>query len=368
MSSSLCVTALFSPRLWGCFLSPLSLIRPSIVFPTPVGVFLACANTEGASSSFPHACGGVSSLTHIEKADFGFPHACGGVSIAYSCARNAQTFSPRLWGCFLAVAATLFRPLVFPTPVGVFLARDLGGKPSECFPHACGGVSLKGVTDELREEFSPRLWGCFYRSVVPHAQNGVFPTPVGVFLAVAELAGQFLGFPHACGGVSYVGDGFKQAVVFSPRLWGCFFVQREREVGRLVFPTPVGVFPRLATRVYGFNGFPHACGGVSFSWRKSYACPWFSPRLWGCFPFPPATSRNGDVFPTPVGVFLEWQPFLVGMRRFPHACGGVSDLAIGRARSTQFSPRLWGCFSLDALYLSESSVFPTPVGVFLLTI
>ena len=53
--------------------------------------------------------------------------------------------------------------------------------------------------------------------------------------------------------------------------------------GRVVFPTPVGVFLQRAVDIPTWLGLPHARGGVSF-WRDSDLNALLSsPRPWGCF-------------------------------------------------------------------------------------
>ena len=90
-------------------------------------------------------------------------------------------FSPRPWGCFPHIDKPFDVPLVFPTPVGVFLPGVPGVPVPESFPHARGGVSPPDETRIFLQLFSPRPWGCF-RSVrldpvhelsFPHARGGV---------------------------------------------------------------------------------------------------------------------------------------------------------------------------------------------------
>ena len=70
-----------------------------------------------------------------------------------------------------------------------------------------------------------------------------------------------------------------------------------------VFPTPVGVFLGLLI-VLGYSmSLPHARGGVSKNCYPDYATPGSSPRPWGCFLFTKYFQAVVDVFPTPVGVF-----------------------------------------------------------------
>ena len=70
----------FSPRRWGCFSNSLLIIASMSVFPTQVGMFLACMFAVRISLSFPHAGGDVSGVFH--EIPFRGP------------------FSPRRWGCF----------------------------------------------------------------------------------------------------------------------------------------------------------------------------------------------------------------------------------------------------------------------------
>jgi hypothetical protein len=49
----------------------------------------------------------------------------------------------------------------------------------------------------------------------------------------------------------------------SPRPWGCFCARPILADKRLVFPTPVGVFPSITYRPRSTYRLPHARGGVS---------------------------------------------------------------------------------------------------------
>jgi len=71
----------------------------------------------------------------------------------------------------------------------------------------------------------------------------VFPTPVGVFLWGAAVGYGFFCLPHARGGVSAIICEYSAPVESSPRPWGCFSVGIALCVFKVVFPTPVGVFP-----------------------------------------------------------------------------------------------------------------------------
>ena len=90
-----------------------------------------------------------------------------------------------------------------------------------------------------------------------------------------------------------------------------------------------------------------------------------SPRLWGCFQGELFVHQLHQVFPTPVGVFLVTGSVLSLCICLPHACGGVSISLNSVSLSSVSSPRLWGCFYGNIVYATPVDVFPTPVGVFL---
>ncbi len=53
--------------------------------------------------------------------------------------------------------------------------------------------------------------------------------------------------------------------------------------GDCVFPTQVGVFPRMRFIDYSKNSLPHTGGGVSGDHRSSFEGSASSPHRWGCF-------------------------------------------------------------------------------------
>ena len=173
---------LSSPRMWGCFLASVPRPRPIAVFPTHVGVFLERSESIFVVIRLPHACGGVS-MVHVK-----------GVLTGQS--------SPRMWGCFFIGPVSKLTLDVFPTHVGVFLDNT-----------GCSHL------DNLS---SPRMWGCFRNSGPQGADVQVFPTHVGVFLVIWFLFRYIFCLPHACGGVSHGGKSDNAHQQSSPRMWGCF--------------------------------------------------------------------------------------------------------------------------------------------------
>ena len=72
--------------------------------------------------------------------------------------------------------------------------------------------------------------------------------------------------------------------------------------------------------------------------------PESSPRPWGCFRSAEDLASHGLVFPTPVGVFPRPRPTPMDRSGLPHARGGVSAQQAHQAIQTASSPRPWGCF------------------------
>ncbi len=155
-----------SPRPWGCFRGLVTSGLWSVVFPTPVGVFLYSERLPAGTQRLPHARGGVSHAPPSSGFDL--------------------RSSPRPWGCFLLIKPRL--------------------TAYQGLPHARGGVS-KTPADVFQLIWSsPRPWGCFSRIFLEPSYIGVFPTPVGVFLTTAGLSPLPRGLPHARGGVSIRGE------------------------------------------------------------------------------------------------------------------------------------------------------------------
>ncbi len=187
---------------------------------------------------------------------------------------------------------------------------------------------------------------------------------MGVFLRHRPAFRSGYRLPHARGGVSSALSSVMFSTSSSPRPWGCFRRYRARVRAGHVFPTPVGVFPYDAAFAATIGGLPHARWGVSGHPPAGLPLLLSSPRPWGCFRGGSAVLGGRRVFPTPVGVFLMSASMRRPGRGLPHARGGVSYYGKHLASSRQSSPRPWGCFPDCGARRWPVRVFPTPVGVF----
>ena len=167
--------------------------------------------------------------------------------------------------------------------MGVFLISPSRSILGRGLPHARGGVSAGRALFDARAASSPRPWGCFQPAGPARAAGQVFPTPVGVFPYTVRIQIRTEGLPHARGGVSIVVSVVCFECLSSPRPWGCFYFGVAQRRRRVVFPTPVGVFPTSTPHAIAAISLPHARGGVSHCQKVNLIQSRSSPRPWGCF-------------------------------------------------------------------------------------
>ena len=228
--------------------------------------------------------------------------------------------------------------------MGVFLAAFRSCVIRRSLPHARGGVSGGALSSQPQAMSSPRPWGCFQCSQLCDVLDFVFPTPVGVFPYDAAFAATIGGLPHARWGVSGHPPAGLPLLLSSPRPWGCFRGGSAVLGGRRVFPTPVGVFLMSASMRRPGRGLPHARGGVSYYGKHLASSRQSSPRPWGCFSRLSSPRRSSWVFPTPVGVFPRLWRSEMARSSLPYTRGGVSIADGTRFAAVKSSPRPWGCF------------------------
>ena len=112
----------------------------------------------------------------------------------------------------------------------------------------------------------------------------------------------------------------------------------------LVFPTCVGVFPKVTDLASASRSLPHVRGGVSLSRFSVVIFLVSSPRAWGCFSGRGYVGIELSVFPTCVGVFLKQNTGTGLCLCLPHVRGGVSIITFVTPAGKLSSPRAWGCF------------------------
>ena len=172
--------------------------------------------------------------------------------------------------------------------------------------------------------FSPRMWRCFWQRINFFRLHQIFSTYVEVFLFVPFCK-----------------------MIFE------------------IFSTYVEVFLSRVLIIETIFNFLHVCGGVSNWFSDLPAEVRFSPRMWRCFLSEKQHSGSSMIFSTYVEVFLNRQCTPSQKSDFLHVCGGVSPPVERVVAVTEFSPRMWRCFFKDDCDIHTIIIFSTYVEVFL---
>ncbi|SXL75210.1 Domain of uncharacterised function (DUF2825) [Klebsiella pneumoniae] len=228
-----------------------------------------------------------------------------------------------------------------------------------------GGVSDPECHQQQDAESSPYAWGCFDDDYMSMVSDRVFPICVGVFLDRIDEGKNQKSLPHMRGGVSLCRLSTSLKTLSSPHAWGCFLVKLVSWRGSVVFPTCVGVFLFIIRICLCGGRLPHMRGGVSPANNGGGYGGGSSPHAWGCFPISAKTGLTRYVFPTCVGVFLISELLIDIEIGLPHMRGGVSSIICGGIALRVSSPHAWGCFPAAGRRADGCRVFPTCVGVFL---
>ena len=133
--------------------------------------------------------------------------------------------------------------------------------------------------------FSPRMRGCFCRSVFFRRSIKVLPAYAGMF--------------------PYFMTEAENSSKFSPRMRGCFQRSPLSSTCPQVLPAYAGMFPRLGSETGADGGSPRVCGDVSSHLITRKRIQQFSPRMRGCFRYRSSHRRHLQVLPAYAGMFLS---------------------------------------------------------------
>ena len=151
-------------------------------------------------------------------------------------------FSPHAWGCSDFTLTSNATVEVFPTRVGMFRKSGFRSRRRRSFPHTRGDVPCLDLIYPFGKLFSPHAWGCSGHRRLPLRPRDVFPTRVGMFLAVDASPVYYIRFPHTRGDVPKIIAIALVLAAFSPHAWGCSVKRVMSAVQGRVFPTRVGMF------------------------------------------------------------------------------------------------------------------------------
>ena len=130
-----------------------------------------------------------------------------------------------------------------------------------------------------------------------------------------------------------------------------------------VFPTRVGVDHPLVILPQSHHSFPHTRGGGPPAVSAPKPTAAFSPHAWGWTEDFRGAPDAPLVFPTRVGVDLISTEQACPIVSFPHTRGGGPPPRRFRRRLSKFSPHAWGWTGRGRTPARAPGVFPTRVGV-----
>jgi len=170
-------------------------------------------------------------------------------------------------------------------------------------------------------------------------------------------------FPHTRGDGPYDGDLEFSDEMFSPHTWGWTLLEPNFRTCKQVFPTHVGMDLRVNGIEISVHSFPHTRGDGPMPEPPCYTERTFSPHTWGWTRTRAGTRANVPVFPTHVGMDLLSSASSKTFLCFPHTRGDGPDVFAKMSVNTGFSPHTWGWTGGKMRGLQRRKVFPTHVGM-----
>ena len=144
----------------------------------------------------------------------------------------------------------------------------------------------------------------------------------------------------------------------SPRVWGWFLISWTILGQQQVFPTGVGVILEFRLKEKLPQSVPHGCGGDSIALSVNPSQLLYSPRECGWFRKPWRQKDDGLVFPTGVGVPLQVLGTWIYWLFIPYWCGDGSLVQGNLLTSDQSSPRCGGDSGSRLSMIPAISYFP----------
>ena len=230
------------------------------------------------------------------------PHARGDGPRWEALPSVVEAFSPRAWGWSERRQHNHGTCHVLPTRVGMVRATAAQPRYLPRSPHARGdGPTGRG--DPFPEGmFSPRAWGWSDFHYEPRPSHPVLPTRVGMVRSFVRIDPGFYRSPHARGDGPSMRSSVGTATTFSPRAWGWSARKTWPNARLRVLPTRVGMVRRTVACRFRVARSPHARGdGPGTSVLILPIAP-FSPRAWGWSGAGDNREAGRRVLPTRVGM------------------------------------------------------------------
>ena len=191
----------------------------------------------------------------------------------------------------------------------------------------------------------------------------MFPTHVGIARLDSGGCAARDNVPYACGDCAAPRRASQIRCLCSLRMWGLRADAQEGRRTRLMFPTHVGIALSDPEPGLKYKYVPYACGDCANARAFALISRECSLRMWGLRATHRRSCRNGEMFPTHVGIARN--PFQHGgaCQDVPYACGDCAATPSMGRQIGQCSLRMWGLRGFVAPLRAHARMFPTHVGI-----
>ena len=210
--------------------------------------------------------------------------------------------------------------------------------------HACGDVSHSAFLSRPTRRSAPRMWRCFHSPGYLDMTSSVCSTHVEMFLSSSHSPFHPDRLLHACGDVSSRSSPLSPYFGSAPRMWRCFLADGDLAAPLDVCSTHVEMFPLGKRQKPRAHSLLHACGDVSLAILYAHHHHTSAPRMWRCFQIKYLAISDAVVCSTHVEMFLLQKMRFSSVKCLLHACGDVSCLVSMMEVMALSAPRMWRCF------------------------
>ena len=153
--------------------------------------------------------------------------------------------------------------------------------------------------------------------------------------------------PYACGDEPFYLINWWIHFKYSLRMWGWTRNSPLPSLHHIVFPTHVGMNHHCQMVWYGCRCIPYACGDEPFFHFKFLFFKRYSLRMWGWTIRFSWVTPTIQVFPTHVGMNLLTQMLNTIQMSIPYACGDEPCIFLSWSSILGYSLRMWGWTSFS---------------------
>ena len=186
------------------------------------------------------------------------------------------------------------------------------------------------------------MWGLRGHARGFQPSSPMFPTHVGIALARSRQDHGILHVPYACGDCADARGARAVHARCSLRMWGLRILRQLRRAASVMFPTHVGIARSCHQQGIATGDVPYACGDCATLPPAGHRHQGCSLRMWG---LRGTRFRHGgawSMFPTHVGIARPKRRACWTSSNVPYACGDCAPDRIFDLEQIACSLRMWG--------------------------